>query len=234
MLVTPRALQNVPIPRVASLWRQLLTLGLDLVAPVVVFYGLRWAGVGTLVALGAGAVIPGMGAAIKIARTREVDQLALVVMATMLGSIGVSFISGNARFLLAKDGVLTGVWGAWFLLSVRSSRPAAFTFSRPLLEGRKAFTAESWDSLWERLPAFRRIWRTASVMWGLGVSADAVLRVLMAYALPVDVAPALGGLLFPVTFVVLQVITNIYYHRAGLWAVLDAPWIRSRSPAGPP
>jgi hypothetical protein len=52
--------------------------------------------------------------------------------------------------------------------------------------------------------------------------ADAVLRVLMAYALPVDEVPGLSGALWPVTFVVLQVITNIYYHRAGLWPLLSA------------
>jgi hypothetical protein len=32
--------------------------------------------------------------------------------------------------------------------------------------------------------------------------------------------PALGGALWPVTFVVLQVITNVYFARSGFWRIL--------------
>jgi hypothetical protein len=42
----------------------------------------------------------------------------------------------------------------------------------------------------------------------------------MAYALPVNVVPALGGALWPVTFVVLQIITNVYFMRLGFWRIL--------------
>ena len=42
----------------------------------------------------------------------------------------------------------------------------------------------------------------------------------MAYTLPVDLVPGLGGALWPVTFVVLQVITNVYFARAGFWLIL--------------
>ena len=63
----------------------------------------------------------------------------------------------------------------------------------------------------------------SSVIWGAGLLADAVIRVAMAYALPVDVVPGLGGALWPVTFVVLQVVTNVYYQLAGLNRLLGAP-----------
>ena len=62
-------------------------------------------------------------------------------------------------------------------------------------------------------------------MWGAGLLVDAVLRVLMSYTLPVSVVPGLGGALWPVTFIVLQVVTNVYYHRAGLYRMLGASWI---------
>ena len=42
----------------------------------------------------------------------------------------------------------------------------------------------------------------------------------MAFALPVGVVPALGGALWPVTFVILQVVTNAYFARAGFWRIL--------------
>jgi hypothetical protein len=46
----------------------------------------------------------------------------------------------------------------------------------------------------------------------------------MSYTLPVGVVPGLGGVLWPVTFVLIQVVTNVYYHRAGLYRLLGAPW----------
>lgn len=54
--------------------------------------------------------------------------------------------------------------------------------------------------------------------------ADAAVRVAMSWTLPVAVVPALGGALWPVTFVVLQVLTNVYYQAAGLNRMLGARW----------
>ena len=117
-------------------------------------------------------------------------------------------------------------------LSLLARRPATFTVSRPLLEGRRVFdfatrswvrpATVSWDKLWDRSPRFRRIWRTCTVIWGTAILADAVVRVLMAAVLPVSVVPALGAALWPVTFVVLQVVTNVYFVRGGFWRILIA------------
>jgi hypothetical protein len=52
-----------------------------------------------------------------------------------------------------------------------------------------------------------------------------VIRVVMSYTLPVAAVPGLGGALWPVTFVVLQVLTNTYYHFAGLNRMLGARWL---------
>ena len=92
-----------------------------------------------------------------------------------------------------------------------------FSFARALLEGRVGPGRESWDLLWARLPGFRRIWRVAGVIWGAATIADAALRFVMAYTMPVDQVPALNGAQWGALFVLLQVVTNIYYHRAGLY-----------------
>jgi hypothetical protein len=65
----------------------------------------------------------------------------------------------------------------------------------------------------------------SSVIWGIGMLADAAVRVVMSCTLPISVVPGLGGALWPVTFVVLQVITNVYYSFAGLNAMLGARWL---------
>jgi hypothetical protein len=205
---------------------------LDLAAPIIVFYGLRWAGVGVFVALISGAIAPALSMLVKVTEDRRVDGLAVAVLGVLLLSAGVSLIDGSPQFLAAKDGVLTAAWGGWFFISLRGTRPLTFRFSRPLLEGRKVFnfrqrrwappSGESWDQLWQRSPRFRRIWTVTTVIWGVALLIDAAVRVAMAYTLPIDSVPGLSGALWIVTLVALQIITNIYFLRSGLWTVLLA------------
>lgn len=51
----------------------------------------------------------------------------------------------------------------------------------------------------------------------------------MAYTLPVSSVPALQTGMFIVTGLVMQVITNVYYVRAGLWRLIRE---RSENPGG--
>lgn len=206
--------------------RQLTKLGFDIGAPIAVYYLLRVVGASSLVALAAGAALPAAGSAWTLAIRRRADPVALVMVATFTASILVSVIAHSPRFLLAKDGLITGAWGLWFMATLRASRPAAYIFGRPLMEALPIYTAGPWDSLWEGEPGFRRIWRVATVIWGAGLLADGAIRVVMSYTLPVDVVPALGGALWPVTFVLLQVVTNIYCELAGLNRMLGARWQR--------
>ncbi len=205
---------------------------IDLVVPVALFYGLRGAGVKLFLALVIGAAAPAIAAFIKAVTTRRIDGLAIAVIGLLLLSSAISMVTGSPRFLLAKDAGLTAVWGAWFFLSLRARRPLTFRFSRPLLEGRKVFDsvtrtrrtpgAGTWDRRWERDSHFRHVWQVATVIWGTALVLDAAVRVTMAYTLPLDVVPALAGSLWLVTFLALQVITNIYFVRAGLWKMLAA------------
>jgi hypothetical protein len=212
----------------APLRRQLGLLVLDIGAPIGLYYGLRGAGVSNLVALGAGALVPAVGVIVQLITRRRLDGVGGVVVVSVLATIALSLITDNPRFLLAREGFITALWGLWFLATLRAGpgkRPAAFRLARPLMEGRSSFGRASWDELWAREPAFGRIWRVSTVMWGAGLLVDAALRVLMSYTLPVSVVPGLGGALWPVTFLLLQVVTNVYYHRAGLYRMLGAPWV---------
>lgn len=214
-------------------------LALDMVAPIALFYGIRAAGGGVWLALAAGGVVPALSALAGILTRRRVDTMAIVMLAALSASAALSVLTGSPRALLARDGLVTGAWAGYMYLSLLASRPVTFAVSRPLLEGRRVFdsvtrawvrpSGQSWDELWERLPQFRRIWRVCTVIWGTALLADAVIRMAMAYALPIGVAPALGGALWPVTFIALQVVTNVYFARSGFWRIL-----KNGAPAGPP
>ena len=79
-----------------------------------------------------------------------------------------------------------------------------------------------WPTGWEHLsggpPRFQRIWRVASLLWGIGGTlVDATARVLMAYTLPPDSVPALSTALYVVMSLVLFVGTNFYYAVSGVF-----------------
>ncbi len=199
--------------------RPALNMLLDLVVPLGLYYGLRAAGVGTYLALVIAAVVPAGLVLTRLIRSRRLDGLSLYVLAIMVLSTLVSVIAGSPRVLLAREGWLTGITGLWFIVSIRTRRPLAFLYTRPLLERRTGPRDRrlDWDDLWEAVPRFRRIWRVGSLLWGVGLLADAAVRVVMAYTLPVDAVPALGTVLYSVTALVLIVVTNVYYRLAGLY-----------------
>jgi hypothetical protein len=84
-------------------------------------------------------------------------------------------------------------------------------------------SGHDWDELWETEPMFRRVWRVATTIWGVMLLADAVVRVVTAYTLPVDVVPGFNDVLWAVLFVALQVVGSVYFHRAGRYRLLFRP-----------
>ncbi|MGG2460198.1 VC0807 family protein [Streptomyces sp. RGM 3693] len=197
--------------------RLLLQLVWDVGAPIVLFYALRALGTSTFAALLAGAVLPVVTAGVYWLRDRRLEGMAAFMAGVMLLGMVISLISGGTRFMLARDGWVTAVAGLCFLGSVRARRPLAYLGARPLLEGRFRSDGTSWETLWGNEPVFRRIWRVSTVIWGLALLIDAAARVVMSYTLPVNVVPGLGGLLWPVTMVLLQLVNGVYYRVAGLW-----------------
>jgi hypothetical protein len=201
----------------------------EVVLPLAVYYGLRADGVGIYLALLGGALATAAGAALTLAATRRVTGMTGYVLTMMLLSTGVALLVGSPRFLLAREGWITGVTGLWFIASLAGHRPLAYLFSRPLLEGRFRWPP-SWDELWDRSPRFRRMWRISSLLWGIGTLADSAVRVSMAYTLPIDLVPALGTALYAGTSAVIIVVTNIYYLAAGVYDRSSAMYRPAQAP----
>lgn len=205
----------------------LLTLGMDVVVPVALYYLLRAAGASPVLAMIIAIVPTGVYLAARAIKRRKIDALGIFVLVLLVVGVLVSLISGSPRFLLAKSGWVTAVIGIAFFVTLLLARPMAFTLARAMLRrsplGRTLDT-DSWDDRWRRDPSFRRPWRVSTIMWGTGLLADALVRVVMAYSLPVDTVPALSAGLWAVTFVALQVAQHIYFKRSGLFRMLrDRP-----------
>ena len=211
-------------------WRRAaVTIVVGLIGPLILYYVLRAVGLSVFSALLVGALVPVVGLVAGLVRGRRPDAVSMFWSILVLAALGVSLLGGGVRFLLARDALVTGLVGIWFLVSAWTSRPLALVLSRPILEMIHRYPPGRWEQLWRDEPRFRTIWRRAGIVFGVGCVADAVVRVVMAYTLPVDLVPALSTALYLVTSVVALIAVNIHYARAGLWPMLLTP-----SPADEP
>jgi hypothetical protein len=206
----------------------------DVALSVALYYLLRALGVGAEVALVASSLVPGLSTIVELRRRRRPNTLTVFMFAIVLLAAALSYAGDSPRFLLARDGVCTAVFGAWMLLSARGPRPLSTVFTRMLLDGRLGPGRPPWDELWERLPRFRQVWRVNTVMWGVGLLLDAVVRIVMAWTLPVDAVPGLNGLQYAVFMVLMQIVTNLHLVPSGVynqWSELYEPLRRARAEA---
>jgi hypothetical protein len=134
------------------------------VAPIALYYGIRAAGGSVWLALAAGGVVPAVSTLAGVLARKHLDTTGLLMLAALAASTAFSLITGSPRALLARDGLVTAGWAGYMYLSLLARRPATFTVSRALLEGRRVFdpatrgwvrpAPDSWDDLWQRLPRF--------------------------------------------------------------------------------
>jgi hypothetical protein len=190
----------------------------NLVAPAALFYGLRAAGVGQWWALLLSSVPPLLRAVWTVAVRRRIDLLAVFTLSILVLSVGLSFLSGSPRFLLAKDGWMTGAGGLWMLATL-FGRPFLYQVIRSLLgeDGRRRG-----ELAWAGSAAYRRMMRTLTTVWGVVLLLDAGVRVVLAYSLPVDQVPLISGLQYVAVYLALEVVTRLYGHRRGLLAQILA------------
>ncbi|OEV03725.1 hypothetical protein AN216_10590 [Streptomyces oceani] len=216
------AQQRGPAAQNAGRGEFAMTLLCDLVLPLGLFYVFRAAGLSQLVALLLSATPPALHTLYTMVRHRRVETIGVFVLGIVILSSAVSVISGDPRAVLVRGAVLTGLIALWILSTVLLARPFVFRALEALLPGKRQVL----DQLWREDPDFRSVWQRITVLWGLGLLADAVIRVIMAYTLPVDSVPAIEGVLYIVTWIALQVVTQLWLSRTGTLRKIFGPDFR--------
>jgi hypothetical protein len=196
--------------------RLVLGMVVDFALPLLVYYGLRAAGVDQWWALLLSGVVPAVVVVARFIRTRTVDFLAVFVLSVVALSLGVSAMTGDARTMLIRDawaGLLGGLIGVWLLASVWVGRPAlmslfrAFVIAKVGPEG-----ARAWAGRWETEPAFRHGLRLLTFVWGCATVLNVVVTVAAAYLLPLDLAPAVLNAAWPVILAP-TLLFHLYYTK---------------------
>jgi hypothetical protein len=191
----------------------------DLAVPLLIFYGLRQSGVGVIGATLAGSVIPVLRTAYSIIRGHRIDWMAVFMIIALAAGTIASLAMHSPRLLLAKDGVITALCGAWMLGTVALGKPLLLSIGRGIAEAKRGKGGgEVWASRWDSEPRFRYGIRLITIVWGVGLVFDAIVRVVIAYVLPLDAVPGVATVQWVVLFAVLYGFMMIYSRKNDLLA----------------
>ncbi len=152
---------------------------LGVVAPFVVYQVATGLGASDLAALAWGAVFPLVGIAFGFARTRRIDAISAISLASIIVGLGGGLLLHSAEFLLVKDSLVTATIGLTFLGSLLASRPLIFTIGRAQAPEK----AEVFDRRWAE-PAFRHALRRMTAVWGTALLVEATVRVVLSLLIP--------------------------------------------------
>lgn len=195
----PRSTQRMAA---RGLWPSLLLNG---AAPFVAYRVLTGAGMESTQALTWSAVFPVIGIALGFARARRLDMIGVISLAFIVVGIATSLISGDPRFILIKESLMTAAFGLVCLLSlVFLPRPLMFYFGRQFSSGGDPARAAAFEAMWQ-YEQFRTVNRNMTLVWGFGYLGEAALRVALSFILSISVFLIISQLLaIGVTFALIS------------------------------
>lgn len=199
----------------------LKTLAIEIAVPTAVYYGLHSLGASDFAALALAGVFPLARTLWQFAKDRTINGLALVVLATNVVGMLLTFVSGDARMMIAKDSIGSGITGLVILVSAFTAAPIMTKAMRPFLTRGQAAR----EAAWERLTGtarFDAILRLSSVIWGIGFVLESSARVVGAFTLPVSTMVWLSTVLFMSTFAVTMVVSGKVAEKAGKMLAAEA------------
>ncbi|WP_228563369.1 VC0807 family protein [Catenulispora rubra] len=171
----------------------LAPLAIDIAVPLGGYYVLHSAlGLGTAAALGLSSVVPAARSIWAAAVRREANALALLMLTVNVVAIALTFVSGNARLMLAKDSAVSSTIALGILWSVRGGKPMMTAGLKPFVTKGDAARTAAWDVLRAESAKFRAKENLFSVIWGGWLLAECAARLVGAFVLPVSTMAWLG------------------------------------------
>jgi hypothetical protein len=191
MMIDEKTVKSEPDAGLRRVVRaNVLTVVFEVIVPMVLFYGLRAAGVSQWWALMAGVLVAAPYVLWTIVRNRKVDLVALVTISVLVLSVVLGLLSDDPRTLAIREGwtaALGGLFGAWMLVTVFVGKPAQLTLGRTIAEiKRGAEGADAWAARWDTDVRFRRGLRINTAAWGGMLLISAIAHVVLVYTLPID------------------------------------------------
>ncbi len=156
----------------------------NFLAPYVL-YQLLDARYGDVDALIASAMPPLLWSAFELIKTRRLDAISVIVVASILFTVGATGMGGSARLIQIRDALVTGVIGVIFLISLVLKRPMIFYLARATMARNTQEGASDFEALWLR-PGVPRLFRVLTAVWGVGLVVQTAVMCWLAWIWPIS------------------------------------------------
>jgi intracellular septation protein A len=170
-----------------------LDLLINLGGPWLV-YSLVEGSVSTTVALLLSSLPPIIWSLVQLVHSRKVDVISLLVIAGIAASLVATLLGGNPRLLLVRESFITGIFGLVFLGSLWFPRPLMFYIVKATV-AKQGIAEAQFAGRWS-IPGFRQTFYLMTAVWGIGLIAQAVMQVILAFALSIEqdlvISPIVG------------------------------------------
>ncbi|PRY41491.1 VC0807 family protein [Umezawaea tangerina] len=174
-------------------------LFLDMGLSVLAYFAAELLGASTYVALLTGTVVAGLRVLWVAVRQRRLDPFALFLLAMFGVGFALTFLTGDARFILAKDSAMSGAAGLVLVVSCLVKRPIAFYAAQRFARSAGPARHEEFEAA-IRTGALRARWVRVSLVWGFVLLAESGLRVAAIYLLPIGAAANFSQALMVVVY----------------------------------
>jgi hypothetical protein len=183
----------------------------NFLAPYLVYQALdaRW---GDRDALILSAIPPLLWSGYELWKTRRLDAISVVVVASILFTLGATAMGGSARLIQIRDALVTGAIGVMFLVSLVFRRPIIFYLARATMARKTADGEAEYEAVWE-IAGVPAVFRWLTVLWGLGLVGQTACMCGLAWVCPISRYLLLSPFISAVIFGLLMVWSLFYISR---------------------
>jgi hypothetical protein len=159
-------------------------LSANFLAPYLV-YRLLDARYGDVDALIASAMPPLLWSVFELIKTRRLDAISVIVVTSILFTVGATAMGGSARLIQIRDAMVTGVIGVIFLVSLVLQRPMIFYLARATMARNTEAGAADFEAMWLR-PGVPKVFRVLTAVWGVGLVFQTAVMCWLAWIWPIS------------------------------------------------
>ncbi|EDZ98153.1 conserved hypothetical protein [Burkholderia sp. H160] len=156
-------------------------------------YGLALPHWGQAGALAASALPVIVWMTVDLLRYRHFDALSALVLAGVLPALATRLIFGNTSLLLIEDPMVSGFIGITFLASLALRKPMVFYLARSTVSREDHRGAELFERHWRDRPTLVGYIRLMTLVWGVGMIGENIVRTAIVLHWPNDPRSALAS-----------------------------------------
>jgi hypothetical protein len=168
-------------------------IGINAVLPYATYLALTAYGVASVWALVAGAIFPTAAILFGAIRQRRVQAIGIIVLTATAASVASALWFTSPFLALARGAVMTVLMAVVLLGSLMARRPLLFHLANAAQNAEARLEAET---EWAADPAYRRMMRLLTAVWGGGLLIEAGLSLVVIASLPVAAVIPVNEVLF--------------------------------------